>query len=386
MKLLGLSLSCLVGVTGVGIINAQCPELKETPAPPRFALEIPHESRPPEYFTLNGIAKGLIMIPADQLQSLPIAAGTSRKASLLGLEPTTTDDRVSITVIAFFGEYNHQNWRMSLDTLENEQLGTYSGKLGDTLTASSMEQVGLQPLAIKVVSALPDVAYRPRIVSKAPSFEATFTPVDRVSGWLTIQSHSDRPVVSIMFGSLNGGAGWTQATTATEALILPGCKYRNWFQVQGSTGKVNGEYVTTLPETINLEAVLFSDLSFEGDPHMALSLAVSRVGYAAVKRRMWETSIPILADTQKTDAEKLEELRAAARQIPDQPDAALMDDLRIRFSGVTDRELEQAKQTMSAAIHTQKELFEHSFKEFEENSRTHPKLTLALWWARTQHN
>ena len=390
-----LVLGCVCAVVGVAQTTAPA-----TSAKPRFAIEFPADkTSPPDfgprYQTIPDYCNTVVCqsLPVRYGENLPRLANADpaiRQPSALVLEYKAEGDQVLITPVVYYGEIDAKAASIPLDTLEKQRLETYSGKLNDTITLSALAQVGLEPMTLKIVSAQSEHPYQPLTRSNAPSLDMEYAPLDRTSGTVTIHNRSSKAVVALRFGSPSDckdrgdshdsdsagcptdesssddcNDGWSEgvANGGLKDLIAPGASYQGPVSPGQSWKKVNGEMVEQpLPAYLTLEAVLFADGSYEGDVKAAAEMAANQDGKSAQRERILSVIKTNLADTQSDDVTKAGLIRAAVKQLTEEPDAQMIANFRSQFPSLSDSDFADAKNFLSIGMKNEKEGLDSAIK------------------------
>ena len=141
-----LGLACLISMGSLGWTQTAAPQ-------PKFAVEI---SRGKELPPIDGIVYGGVssstLLYDKSLDRLPNVDSSVPRPSALRLDFKAADDAVSITATAFYGAIDEQTTPVSLEKLPSKLVGTYSGKLNNSVTLSGLEEVGLEPLTVRIVT------------------------------------------------------------------------------------------------------------------------------------------------------------------------------------------------------------------------------------------
>ncbi len=389
--------SCLlaVGCACNWICVAQAP----TPAPtakPRFAIEYPGEKDfPPIYETIPDSCSTQLchsLKYGANLHRLANPDPTIRQPSVLELMIKVEGDEVTITPAVYYGEIDPKATAIpSVEKLEKQTLESYSGRLNDSVTLSSLERVGLEPMRLKIVSAQSDNPYHPLTRSNAPSLDMEYAPEDRTSGTLTIHNRSSKAVVALQLGASEAEDGRSQVfetmeTVGASDLIAPGATYQYANFPSYSWKIVNGSYVEHLPTYLTINAVVFADGSYEGELQTAAEMAAQHNGSAAQRQRILSLIAPILANTQLDDMARAERIHVAVKQLSEDPDAQMIAGFRAQYPNLPDSGYSDAKSGMSGGLKNEKERFDNDIEQFatgfggSASQKNHP-LTLEHWLA-----
>jgi hypothetical protein len=366
-----LALPCLC----VAICSAQPPA-----APPKFAVEIPGgNGGAPSYSMVDDSASSLLYEPTFH----QLAGGIPglRKPSVLKLNYKVAGDSVSITATALYGKLDPDDEWGSLEKMEHEIVGTYSGQLNQSVTFSGMERVGLEPLTVRIVTAQSDHPYMPQTQSNAPSLQMDFAPQDRVFGMVTVHNLSPKPVMAFQFGSEDGTQGAERG--GLSELIAPHGTYQTRYSPGRSSRLVDGVMVENPPPArLALEAALFADGSYEGDMQIAAQMAGRENGSEVQRQRIEKLVDKVLADPQTDQEAKVKLIRTQAGQLSDEPDAQMIARLRTQFPKLSESGFADAKPELGHGMANEKSMFDHDLDQFADNGvPSARRATLAVWWA-----
>lgn len=212
--------------------------------------------------------------------------------------------------------------------------GSYLIREGETARASGLVEFGIEPIEIKVISALPIVlkpGKGPRIVNQTTALkvERLEKHLDSYSIWLKNISNKDIVVYSVFSGT----TGVTSGSVETMAAVIPaGAKSE---QVYLSTSDVDQKGVT-------IPFAIFSDGTFEGEEKYAIKFLAKGEGIkvqAPYVLRMIEQTLKVddsdvLLAFEKLEADlwvipealfKPEALAFLKTKFPSQEDKAVME-------------------------------------------------------------
>jgi len=376
-----LGLACLISTGYLGQTQTPAPE-------PRFAVEVPmgKESLPMCWILYDGVSSSTPLYD-DNLRRLPNADASIPQPSALMLGFKVAGDTLSITATAFYGELDRQTTPASVEKLLSKPVGTYSGKMNDAVTLSGLEEVGLEPLTIRIVTPQADSSYHPLTRSNAPSLTIDFAPVDRITGMATLHNFSGKAVTAFQVGNSDRcGVGWGEGPVSTDGtdVISPGATYQERIQLDGCGRAVNGTYVQDPPpSSLILKAVLFADGSYEGDTRVAATMTAEQIGGTVQHRHIQSLAEPILEDDQLDDKAKIERMQAEVDQLSVVPSADMTERLHVQFPELSEAELADDQIEMSGFMRNEKDTFDHEVKQFESNSDPDAHQgSLARWWSK----
>ncbi|HEY2857873.1 MAG TPA: hypothetical protein VGJ21_05615 [Terracidiphilus sp.] len=372
----------LVACVCIGTSAAQSPV-----AEARFAVEIPDwEGRPPTYLTIRNQCS--MYRYGKQLLRLPALDPSETQPSALKLEYSATGDGVSMTATVFYGDFDPLA-TASIKKLPRKIVGTYFGKLNGSVTLSELEQVGIKPLTLRIVTAEPENPWHPILRSNAPSLQIDYAQVDRDYGTVTVHNKSSKGVVAFYFGARrveNGYDDWGEEPSARQrfsATIEPGATYQTQVSVRSKAVKKHGVWEEMpLPAFLTVQSALFADGSYEGDEHLAMEMAAHRIGCTAQARRVLRMAQPLVADRRTDDESKINAIRTGASQLSVEPSVDMLNDLRAEFPDLTPGALSGARPEMARGMKEEKKFVDTQIRDYEVQIRNHEDgIAFKRWWA-----
>lgn len=285
----------------------------------------------------------------------------------------------------FFGAFDEDDTPRSIEGLREQKAGTYSARLNESVTLRELEQFGLQPLTIGVVTAQPPVPVRPTIVNKVPSLQVDIVGEDRTSFKLAIRNMSGSAVIALRLDREGRAESNGSEEGALSAPLIGSGATREFLLYAPIGGKMTpyGFVADPYPPVVAAQAALFDDGSFQGDPVAAAVMSGRRLGRNAQGQRAGEVIAAILQDTASDDASKLARIRSEVHQLPKEPDQALLDQVRAKFPSLPDTAWDSVGAAIKSGLLGQTELVLAALREFE---RSHNHATLAAWWTAWKNN
>jgi anti-sigma28 factor (negative regulator of flagellin synthesis) len=372
------------------------PGVAQTPADhPRFAIEFPGFNGPfPAYVTIPEAASPNSSSCSSfsyghSLTPLANVGAGIEQPSALQLEICVKGDAIFITPTVFYGASDRQNPPALLEKLRHQTLQNHSVKQHDSVTFPEMEQVGLQPLTLRIVSAQPDSPYHPLTRTDVPSVQIDYAPVDRTDGMVILRNLSNKAVDAFRIGNFQeAGSGEESSleeykSNGLSAVIAPGSSHQTRIGIEHSGKTVNGTFIEDpQPQYMVLQSVLFAGGSYEGDAQSAAEMAARVFGAQVQLVRIERLAESILADDGLDDEAKIERIRAAIQQLSTQADAEKIAQFHAQFANFPEDLLTHAERIVGLAMKDENESMGHLFQENEPMFLQHrSRLTLAQWWA-----
>jgi hypothetical protein len=343
-------------------------------------LEFPSPVSPPYYAVLDSGSSSIIL-PEAQLR--PIAGGVSgKKPSALKVDFKVEGDLVRITATVFYGEVDLSQGRPdALQNAPHETAGSYSGRLSDEIRLSQMEQAGLEPLTLKIVTARDPASVRPQAISKVPSVRFAIGGEDRTFYKLTLENLSSKTVTGYLVDMPQKNDNSIHIALGPAA-IAPGATISQSFGIPYGGRTIAGKFVEDpLPPLLVLEAVLFQDSSYEGDEQVAAQMTAQRSGSDAQIARIDRLVEGLLDDAGADDTALIKRIRAAVAQLTEDPDEELLSSIRSQFPGLSAEGNAVVKQSVHIGLNSGKQQVDHQLAEYEGNV-SHE--SVAVWWRRVK--
>ena len=341
MKILFLLALALVLTTACREYESASP----APAPPTLAVEYEDQSDPP----------GLSLT-----RHLNIAEGTSEEISFIALRPLAgatnrlTDGSLNIVfslesdkVIAHVYAIPPDTDPLRYKDGHKRLLDTHSARLNETFSLDELKKIGYTPYTIKVVKATPPQTAHPALSSKAPSVQIAITEAgpplntsdDAPSCNVVLHNLSSKSVMAY-FISANGGL--ESSDPYGKSIIDPGKDSRPEQITFGRSsdmtprGRVENP---PKPQQATVEAVLFTDGSFEGEPSVAAQVKTRQIANLAIYRLVTPVIDRIVADSSLNDNQRVARVKEEIYRISSGPDQPTMQFLQTLFPGVAAADL-----------------------------------------------
>lgn len=357
----------------------------------RFAVEFPTSAgASPFYVTVpdNPNARTTSFLTAKSLHFLPTPA-SQRKPSLVEFTYHDEGDKVFVTVTACYGTLNPNSFTDSLQHLTRETVGTGSGGLNQSIQLDVLARVGVAPIALRIVTALPAHPWQPAIISNAPSLRIEYAPVDREFSIVTIHNFSNKLLTGLRITTpSDDGREATSQDVGMYRGIAPGKTYEMRFSVPATRRKEGDVWVdVSRPSKLVIEAAIFGDGSYEGDPKIAATMDARQMGHQAELQLLNTLIAPILADTTATNDTRITRILAVIHQLPETPNPEMLVKLRGHFPDLSQQDLTAASQALTRSMSMEKRQSDFMVRQFQTHILPrHPNLQLAQWWAVTHGN
>jgi len=353
---------------------------------PRFALEISEDGYPPRFVIVpegqqgGGIDSMFFFDPSLH----PLSghdAGDSEKTqpSAVKLVCKVDGDAVAITATAVFGPFDKTDTSISLQGHPQQKIGTYSPHLNESIVLREMEQFGLQPWTIKIVNAQLPTPVSLATLNEVPSIRPEILGKDREGYRMALHNLSSRAVTAFLVEtSFDHNSNYSE-----NAVIAPGATHEFRLFCDASASVIsNGTAPGPAPCAFNLKAALFADGSYEGDASAAATLAVRPIAAQFQGRRVHELIDNIVADSSLDDTSRLARIRSELSKLSEEPDATILEQIRLRFPGLPSTAWGSVKADIRGAFTGEKQRTLRALKDFEDlPNQGSTNRSLAQWWS-----
>ena len=376
-----LCIAMAISAPSVAIRGAQAPERK-----PQFALELDSgdEGFPPTHMLVaRDGGQELTLFPRRvHLEGEEAGAGGQRKACAVRISIEDEGNAVSLAVSVYFGTCDTEDRNTaSTRILERNRwetgqaIGKYTVGLDHSIVLEELRPFGLQPYTIKVVSAEAPRGVDPATVSKVPSRQLAMSGKDRVFYTLRINNLSSQAVTGFVVTSGGGSSGYGEFTR-----VNPGGIHE--FKISSEeTLCESPDHADSLPCPIILEGALFANGSHGGDSSAVATMEAESLENEA-SRQLGEFVRRTLADSSLPDTAKIALLRSEIPKLNEEPDQAVIDQMRPQYPDVPDSTWENIRSSMRSSVGFEKQRLLNSLKDFEESAKESASAESLAQWLR----
>jgi hypothetical protein len=363
-------------------LHAQTPTIQ-----PTFALEIQGPAAfVPQFLIIQegqGIQRTVLSFGPSlpHLDGLKTANNGSARGSAIELEYKLNGDVVAISASVVFAPLDERGPNGSLEGRSTQSIGTYSAGLDESIVLGKMEDWGLQPWTIKVVTAqLP----RPTSlgnVTRVPSIQVEIVGEDRAGCNVSLHNLSSQGVTAFVVANSIHDANTRFGERSGRDPIIPARASHEFRFPCASSGSDTPSGAVAAPCTIVLEAALFADGSYEGDASAAASMEAARLTKASQSRRVELMVQSILADSTIEESSQIARIRSELTKLSAQPDPAILEQLRLKFPGLSTGEWPSVSEDIKTEVDLRERLMLHALQEFETSSKSPSSIqSLSQWW------
>lgn len=140
-----------------------------------------------------------------------------------------------------------------------------------------------------------------------------------------------------------------------------------------------------VPCPIVLEAALFADGTYGGDPEAAANLEAGPLAAKMRRQQLRDLIRNTVYDSALSHDAKIEQLRSEIAKLPKEPDQATMDQLQSRYPNLSDAAWNRIKASMRGSSVVENKMALDRLKEYEESSskQSGNAKSLAQWLSAT---
>lgn len=268
-----------------------------------------------------------------------------------------------------------------------DEVGTYRAAVGETVTASDLEAVGVVPFVFRVLRVNDSSASAPTVVNKTQSIEAAvteFRPSPLPRGKLTLRNLSSKRVRAVYITQVIGGRN-RQETYAVERegkfIMEPGGTFEKGF---GATeGAASGaDFTPVTVESVVVGAAVFEDYTYEGEPAPVARKRALDEGERLQLRRL----VALLREAQAApDADAPEaagRFRAKLTAVGVEPPQSAVDAILNSYPDLKPAEREGVKRSIEVSMHRLRRELLDDLAGFEKSLRAAPSENGFKLWLR----
>jgi hypothetical protein len=291
-------------------------------------------------------------------------------------------DMVEITASVVFVPLDERGPNGSLEGRSTQSIGTYSARLAESIVLDKMEDLGLQPWTITVVTAQLPHPTSLGNVSRVPSIQVEILGEDRAGYKVSLHNLSSQGVTAfVVANSIHDANTRFGERSGRDPVIPAGASHEFHFPCD-SSGSDTSSGAVAAPCTVVLEAALFADGSYEGDASAAASMESARLTKASQSGRVQLMVQSILADSTIEESSQIARIRLELTKLSAQPDPAILEQLRLKFPGLSPSEWTSVSADMKTELALQERLTLGALQEFETSSKSASSTqSLAQWWS-----
>lgn len=260
--------------------------------PTRLSLEVKYNSTlPPAYISVRGS------------ETKPRWIWVTRFARIPGVEPA---DPMPIHAVRVESQFNGETADVKVTLLRGrnesfereDKVGVYHLGLNEQISVTELRTFGIEPITLTLIETVPPLPPAPGLQNHTKSIDivsvtATNEPLPTYK--LAVRNLSQKNVQALRVDVVSDGRPRLRSFWQGEfnkPLITPGSVYeRNIQVVVPQKTATSYEPGTATENTIHIRAVVFDDLTFEGDEEAACGYETFSVG-----RRLWLRRVLPLMD------------------------------------------------------------------------------------------
>ncbi|MFZ1700711.1 MAG: hypothetical protein WBO10_01080 [Pyrinomonadaceae bacterium] len=319
MKVISFVFSLQFGILIFGSI-ASAQLRADVPKPSGKILEISFRAAvPPAQMELKSHEpSGAWTTNIDRIKGWKLPAG-QRPIQAVNVESRLVGDRAEIKVSVFsgtrFGEFD-------------DLIATLSLAVGQSTTVEQLAKYGFEPLKIRMVTVTPTIVNVPVVINSSPSVQVLVTPAISTLPAFGVKFTNGAPkdILALIWHTESDRKMLSSAMTHSQygkSLMLPDETYDTSFKAARPDPMANGL-------TLYVDAVVFSDGSFEGNRHAASHFLSFVIG----RKQALSKLIPILTASVQDQTKAIDpaSLIEQVNATPVDLDRSVVDNLVIELS------------------------------------------------------
>ena len=340
------------------------------PTPSDYALEH-KESNGRSTFTPISAAGGttLLFTQFSRPRDWHRPSTQASDASAIRIICTQEGEAIKMVVSVYFGPFDQLDTPRSLEGVPEKPAGVYFARLNETVSFNELSQFGIEPLAMKVVSAKPATANPPKIINKTKAIEVISVEEARDRYLLLLRNNSSKniTVLNIYVPSRGGSASQTAQSLPDRPLIPSGQVYETLVHIGRGGRRTPQGYVPDEPEQtkIVIGAVLFDDSTYEGEIETAVRVAADRRGQKIQIARLVALIDKIIEGQDQDVSTIIGNLRNHVMALSEEPDQAVMQEVAESFPSLGEQSKFEIKAGMIGGLNSSKQSMLHAIRDYE---------------------
>jgi hypothetical protein len=236
------------------------------------------------------------------------------------------------------------------------ELGSYRGRVGDTISFDKLTELGFRPATIKIVSPERQQATSLPIVVHVPSITARVASQDHTGYKIVLHNLSAQGVTAFEIkDALSGGAETRSELSGGRPVIAANENYEYELDCRDDvdTGTSDDDREQGSCAFV-LTAAVFADGSYEGDVDAAAMLEMNLLAGHSQVLRVHQALQAVLDDKDALESSRIARMRTAVSNLSYQPDPTIREQLRSKFPGVSDSVLAQIDENLRIDLDSMK--------------------------------
>jgi hypothetical protein len=303
-------------------------------------------------------------------------------ASAIRIISSREGEAVKMVVSVYFGSFDRLDTPRSLEGVPEKPAGVYFARLNETVSFNELSQFGIEPLAMKVVPAKPAKANPPQIINKTKAIEVISVEEARDQYLLSLRNNSSKniTVLNIYVPKRGGKSGKTAQTLPDRPLIPSGQVYETVVHIGRGGRRTPQGYVRDEPEQtkIVIGAVLFDDLTYEGEIETAVRVAADRRGQKIQIARLVALIDKAIESPDQVLSSVIGDLRKEVVGLSEEPEQAVMQEVAESFPSFEEQTKFEIKAGIIGGLKSGKESMLHAIRDYDRE-RVDRGTVLQVW-------
>ena len=282
-------------------------------------------------------------------------------------------------------------------------VGNYVVRPNEPVILSELAGYGLKVAQVKLVTAKPSGFVAPKIVNRTASLAVESLDANREEYRVLVRNNSSIPVSATAFlaAGANGicdvyrqvgfnGTFIEPGGTRMVEFPLPGAE-KNYFGPGGESCSASSNAKDDIAEAsgaprIVVDAVTFSDGTYQGDDSKAAMLDAEQLGRETQQQRIAALVEEAVHNSGANDAARMALLVSQVPALSEEPGPEMVDSIIARFPGLPDDARNSIRRDEKSALEYEKHNFLSQLKlfEVEASNRSVTDVSLEQWWNATK--
>lgn len=301
------------------------------PTPSDLALEIPDVNGQPSYWDVPAVT-GIVLARYEfkRIKNWQRSPDQPADPSAFQLQCSREGDAIKIDLSIIFGLIEKSR-TLPTEGLQGQLIGSYSARLGESLSLQELARFGIEPIKVKIVASNTRDVDPSQIQNKTKSLQVVRAETTRdYYSLLELRNISSKSIIAL---NLSHQMVWSEV----GPLIAPGRSLTTGFlRPESGWPEQRDQPPGTPARLLPFSNVVFEDLTFEGERDFAIQIAVWRRGARIQVPRVVSLLQAAIEELQQDSQRALYNLRQRVSSLSYEPESPVIDDLARRLMPLTE--------------------------------------------------
>jgi hypothetical protein len=303
------------------------------------------------------------------------AAEDSERVSYISVAAMIQGERWSVTVSLKFGEFYDKG---------EKRIATYQIREGEKAKVKELAQYGIEPIDVSVVKVVRTPAIQPKVINRTNSIVVVNVKTGDLPlpYRIVLKNISDKPVQALEVVTSNGkgmfALKWPEGTL-DGPLIGAGQEYQLEMPSEREYRSLpTGEYAAEQFQIIEINTVVFTDSTYEGNLKLAMLQMAKNLGNRVQIERILSLIQGALGTT-SDDESAFDQFKRDVSALDEFVDAALFVELMSQFPTMDEQQKDNMRRIVRRNLHDIKGGLSRSIADFERESSQMTDKSFKAW-------